>query len=60
LSDEDFDTLLTEIGSEVDAILKETKTQGATFGAPLFKPQTSGGNKNEASKEEVDAVLAKF
>lgn len=60
MSEEEFDTLLTEVGAEVDATLKEVKTHGATFGAPAFRTQRNADHKGEASKEEVDAVLAKF
>lgn len=58
LSDEDFDTLLSDIEGEVKDILKETKTNGATFGTPIHRAQgmrTPG--VEEASKEEVQEVV---
>lgn len=59
LSDEEFDTLLTEVGSEVDTIIKENKTNGTTFGAPYQRTQGArGGETEKATKEEVDKVTA--
>ena len=57
LSDEDFDTLLTEVGGEVDTILKETKTDGIAFGAPFQRTQgTRDPRTPQATTEEVEAV----
>lgn len=59
LSDEEFDTLLTEVGSEVDAIIKENKTNGTTFGTPIQRTQGGrSGETEKATKEEVDRVTA--
>lgn len=58
LSDEEFDTMLSDIEGEVTDILKETKTNGATFGTPIHRAQgmrTPG--VEEASKEEVQEVV---
>lgn len=55
LSDEDFDTLLEDISSEVEETLKDNQTAGLTFGAPRTKPQT---NSKEASDKEVEAVMS--
>lgn len=57
LSDEDFDTLLDEISSEVEETLKETRTTGAVFGAPFQRQQGDRNRKGEATKEETDAVV---
>ena len=57
LSEEEFDTLLTEVGGEVDAFLKETKTDGIAFGSPYQRMQgTRTPGTEKATKEEVDAV----
>lgn len=56
LSDEDFDTLLEDISGEVTEFLKEEKTRGSAFSAPLQRRQGSP-SKNEATKEEVEAVV---
>lgn len=55
LSDEEFDSTLEAITTEVDDILKETNTAGLTFGAPRTKSQDPS---KEASKAEVDAVMS--
>ena len=57
LSEEEFDTLLTEVGGEVDAFLKETKTDGIAFGSPYQRMQgTRTPGTEKATKEEVEAV----
>lgn len=57
LSEEEFDALLTEVGGEVDAFLKEAKTDGIAFGSPYQRVQgTRTPGTKEATKEEVDAV----
>lgn len=55
LSDEEFDSTLEAITTEVDDILKETNTAGLAFGAPRTKSQDTS---KEASKAEVDAVMS--
>lgn len=58
LSDEDFDTLLSDIEGEVKDILKEAKTSGATFGTPFHHAQgVRTPAAEEASKEEVQEVV---
>lgn len=54
LSDEDFDTLLTEVGAEVEAVRKETSSTGAIFGKPLA---SQGGADKSATDAEVNAVV---
>ena len=57
LSEEEFDTLLTEVGGEVDTFLKETKTDGIAFGSPYQRMQgTRTPGTEKATKEEVEAV----
>lgn len=57
LSDEDFDTLLEDINSEVEETLKDNQTAGTTFRAPHYR-QGGSSSKNEATKAEVDAVMS--
>lgn len=61
LSEEEFDELMTTIGSEVEEIIKENKVSGATFTTPQMRHQgDDGGKGKEASKDEVDAVMSKL
>lgn len=57
MTDEEFETLATDITTEVDGLLAEANAKGAVFGKP-----SSGGGKvtsgKEPTKEEVDAVAA--
>jgi hypothetical protein len=55
LSDEDFATLLTEVGADVEALEKEASSNGAVFGKPKG---SQGGVDKQASDAEVDAVVA--
>lgn len=55
-SDEEFEKLITEVTTEVDAIEKDTRAAGARLGRPLNNGKSSKGN--EASKEDIDAVVA--
>jgi hypothetical protein len=57
LSDEDFETMQTEIQTEVQALLKESKAKGAVFGLPKGNndSQSDEGGK-KATKEEADAI----
>lgn len=57
LSDEGFDTLLAEVSNEVEATLKEAKTNGITFGSPYQRTQgAQHGASEKATKEEVAKV----
>lgn len=60
LSDEEFTALLEEIEAEVDETIKSDKITGTTFGMPQFRKQGNDPNKTEATKEEVEAVIANF
>ena len=55
LSDEDFGTLLSEVGAEVEAVSKEASSNGALFSKPRA---SQGGAEKAASDAEVDAVVA--
>lgn len=55
LSDEDFGTLLTEVGAEVEAVTKEASSTSAIFGKPKA---SQGGTEKVASDAEVDAVVS--
>ena len=54
LSDEQFNTLVTEITTEVEGIANDINSKGAVFGRPTAN---SGGNQgNELTKEQQDAI----
>lgn len=55
MTDEEFETLSTEVTAEVDGLLADVDAKGAVFGKPTTgagKPQSG----KEPTKEEVDAV----
>lgn len=54
ITDEEFDTLIAEVNTEVEGIVSGTNAKGAVFG----KPSAQGGqqNKNELTKEQLDAI----
>ena len=54
LSDEQFNTLVTEVTTEVEGIANDINAKGAVFGRPTAN---SGGNQgNELTKEQQDAI----
>jgi hypothetical protein len=55
LSEEDFGSLLTEVGAEVEAVTKEVSSTGAVFGKPRA---SQGGADKTATDAEADAVVA--
>lgn len=57
LKDDEFDTLVGEVTTEVDGILSGMRQKGATFTPPAAS-NGSGGAK--ATDAEVDAVLSKL
>ena len=56
MTDEEFETLTSEITTEVEGVAKEITTKGAVFGLPKIGEKRQG-NEKEASKEEVDAIV---
>lgn len=61
LSEDDFESLISEIGTEVDGIVKDTQSRGAVFGRPFGnggKQKPSG--VTEATDEEAKAVVDKL
>ena len=61
LTEEEFDTLLSEVKTEVEQIGNDINAKGAVFG----KPNAVGGkqqnaNPKEASESETDAVVGKL
>lgn len=55
LTDEQFNTLLGEVTTEVDGIVQATAQKGAVFG----RPNTQGGTRNqdgELTKEQQEAI----
>lgn len=54
LSDEQFNTLVTEVTTEVEGIANDINSKGAVFGRPTAN---SGGNQgNELTKEQQDNI----
>ena len=54
LSDEQFNTLVTEVTTEVEGIANDINSKGAVFGRPTAN---SGGNQgNELTKEQQNAI----
>lgn len=64
LTDEEFDTLVNEINTEVEGIVSETQAKGAVFGRPVVngtgKQNQSQGAAKEATEEEANAVVDKL
>lgn len=65
LSDEEFETLKSEITTEAAEIAKETASKGVVFGKPTIqggtKTQQSGnGGEKEATDDEAKAVVDKL
>ena len=64
LSDDEFNTLLGEVTTEVDGIAKETIARGAVLGRPFGNAgkgaQTGAGAAKEATAEEAAAVTDKL
>nr|DAP11739.1 MAG TPA: hypothetical protein [Caudoviricetes sp.] len=56
LSDDAFDKLRGEIEKEIDDIVKDQKTKGATF-SPRASDSGKTSDSDEASKEDVEAVI---
>lgn len=64
LTDEEFETLKTDVTNEVADITKVTRAKDAVFGQPTFQggsktQQTSGGDK-EATDDEAKTVVDKL
>ena len=61
LTDEQFNTLVGEITTEVNGIVSGLKAKGAVFGSPSAHPGgTDTSHEGEASKEEVEGVMKKL
>ncbi len=55
MTDDDFNALLTEVGTEVEGIVTESSARGAVFGKPsALNGRAAQGN--ELSKEQQDAI----
>lgn len=55
LSDEDFNSLLTEVTTEVESIVKDSNARGAVFGRPSAQSSRQA-QSGELSKEQQDAI----
>ena len=60
LDDEAFKTLLADVTGEVGEIAKDTSAQGAAFGVPVSPMQGVQRNNQEASDDQVAAVVSQF
>lgn len=56
LTDEQFNTLVGEITSEVDGIVNDTRAKGAVFGRPSAQNGGSSSQGNELTKEQIEAI----
>lgn len=56
LTDEQFNTLVGEITSEVDSIVNDTRAKGAVFGRPAAQNGGSSSQGNELTKEQIEAI----
>ena len=55
MTDEDFNTLVTEVTTEVEGIANDINSKGAVFGRPTSS-QGGGTSGNELTKEQQDAI----
>lgn len=60
LSDEDFETLTSEISAEVEELVKDNTAKGAVFGRPVGGGQQSKATAKEATDEEANSVVDRF
>lgn len=61
LTDEQFETLQSEITTEVEGILQDNKSRGAVFGRPVHNVgKQSQKGAREASDAEVDDVVGRM
>lgn len=56
LTDEQFNTLVGEITTEVDGIVNDTRAKGAVFGRPAAQNGGSSSQGNELTKEQIEAI----
>ena len=63
-SDEDFDTLISDITTEVSTVESEMKAKGYVFGQPQTgtstSTSTSSTSKGQASEQEVKDAVARI
>ena len=59
ISDEEFDTLLSEVGTEVEELAKTANARGAVFGRPATggATKTTTNGVKEATDEEAQRVV---
>ena len=55
MTDEEFNTLVTEVTTEVEGIANDINSKGAVFGRPTSS-QGGGTSGNELTKEQQDAI----
>lgn len=59
ISEDEFDTLLSEVGTEVEELAKKANAKGAVFGRPANggATKTTTNGVKEATDEEVQSVV---
>ena len=60
LTDEQFNTLVSEVTSEVDGIVNDTRAKGAVFGRPAAQNGGSSSQGNELTKEQIEAISHRY
>ena len=60
MDDEAFSGLLAEVTGEVGEIVKDTSAKGAAFGVPVTYQGVQGQQAQEASDDQVNAVVNQF
>jgi len=63
MTDDEFDSFLSEVSEEVNDIIAENKANGGVVSAPLgVRHHDNGGGEStkEATKEELDNLVSKF
>lgn len=60
MSDDEFDTLLSEVKEEVNDMIAESKADGASFSPAFGGKHLPNEQEKEATKDEIDAVMDKF
>ena len=60
MSEDEFDTFITDVTEEVNDIIAENKATGSVVSAPLGGRHVESGNTKEATTAELDTLVSKF
>lgn len=61
MTEDEFDSFLSEISEEVNDIVAENKASGSSFNPPIGGVHhTDDGGTKEATKDEIDTLVGKF